>query len=173
MLLLGRVTVRAALAIVAGALEATLPCGCSSTPVVTAAAMNDAGNEGLVSCQNDARVRAYVPGMVAEGVAGALRFRLLDSAPTPPGKGNNKLTFEVLTVAGASATVTLKTNLKMPDHGHPTPVLPTVTYDAGRYTLTPVFMFMPGVWRLDLSAYEGDDAGPPVDTAALFFCVEG
>jgi hypothetical protein len=120
-------------------------------------------------------VRGYAPGMSVMGSQATLTFRLLESEPAPPGKGHNVMSFEVVSEDGsAPPSILLKASLKMPDHGHPTPEQPIVHEDGGRYTIDPVYMFMPGVWRLDLTALAADgDAGAAIDGAALFFCIEG
>ena len=67
-------------------------------------------------------------------------------------------------------------SLTMPDHGHGTPVTPVISFDAatGEYTVTPLYLFMAGVWRIQFEAYADEaDGAVPLDRARLFFCIEG
>lgn len=131
--------------------------------------------DGSVSCTNDARLDAYTEGLEKQGINGALSFRLEKSEPGPPAKGNNTLTVSITSLDG-EAPGALGVTLKMPDHGHESPTVPTVTFDAesSSYTLSPVNLFMAGVWQITLSAY-GDTAlrSVPIDSASFFFCIEG
>jgi hypothetical protein len=56
----------------------------------------------------------------------------------------------------------------MPDHGHGTAVNASVTAQGGGdYTVTPLYFFMPGVWRIRFTS-----AGSS-DTADFWFCIPG
>jgi hypothetical protein len=63
----------------------------------------------------------------------------------------------------------------MPEHGHSSPKTPTITFDSatGTFTVTPAFLFMPGVWRLEFDSYTDVDAQTPVDSSVFLFCVGG
>jgi YtkA-like len=146
--------------------------GCGGSGEETPAA--DAS--GSVSCSADPRLDAYSGELDKAGELGVLSFRFFDLDPAPPAKGLN--TFHV-EVTGAGADVTpgqLRVDLRMPDHGHGTSVEPIVGADAapGTYTVRQLFLFMPGVWRLEFEALATPDAGAAMlDSVALHFCVEG
>ncbi len=139
-------------------------------------------DDETVSCRFDPRVDNYVPNLDRMGDLGLLSFRLLDSDPAPPAKGNNTFHVQIRDAQGAPASAQLGIDLKMPDHGHGTPVKPQITLDpaSASFTVTPVYLFMGGVWRVELQAYA--DGAPsaasasnavPLDRAGFFFCVEG
>lgn len=131
--------------------------------------------EGTVSCERDPRVDAYQD-LAKTGDLGVLTFRLAHAQPSPPAKGNNTFLLEITDASGAPVDGALKVDLKMPDHGHGTSVKPNVSYDpaTSEWTVDPLYLFMPGVWRIQLEAFEGEAAtGTPLDRTALFFCIEG
>jgi len=132
----------------------------------------DSDLSGGVSCTTDARVEQYTAGMEKAGSDGALSFKLAESAPAPPSKGSNTFTLAVTDANGDPADVELSVDLKMPDHGHGTSVVPKITFDADAqvFKIEPLYLFMAGVWRIDFTATAGDE---PVDSASFFFCIEG
>jgi hypothetical protein len=168
----------AAFGVVSAALASA---GCSSDTAAPAggggssAADSSSGGES-VSCLDDPRIDTYTAQLEKTGAHGVLTFELVSSEPAPPAKGSN--TFEVLVtdVDGMPVSGNLGVELLMPDHGHGTQVPPVVTFDvdSNAYDVSPVYLFMPGVWRIELDYY-GDapvDADP-VDRATFFFCIEG
>jgi hypothetical protein len=134
-----------------------------------------AGLEGEVSCADDSRVDTYTAGLAKVGAGGELTFKLLSSEPAPPAKGGNTFEVSVEDAAGEAATGDLRIELVMPDHGHGTQVTPVVTFDADtqRFTIAPVYLFMAGVWRVDLALYADEAATKPRDRATYYFCIEG
>jgi len=129
---------------------------------------------GEVSCTTDPRVDSYAAGLEKAGRLGVFSFRLDDSAPAPPAKGANTFVLQVVDASGASADVALSVDLKMPDHGHGTSIVPTVSFDpdAQSFTIAPLYLFMPGVWRIDFTA-RGSGTEAASDSAEFFFCIEG
>jgi hypothetical protein len=78
--------------------------------------------------------------------------------------------------AGTAMQVELEVSLRMPDHGHGTSVEPRVTADEapGHYAVSPLYLFMPGVWRIEFEAYAaGAGDAPALDNVTLHFCIEG
>jgi hypothetical protein len=129
-----------------------------------------------VSCVDDPRLDSYSGELDKSGELGLLSFRFFDLEPSPPAKGNNTFHLQVSDAAGASMQCDLRVDSRMPDHGHGTSVEPVITPDPalGSFTIRPLYLFMPGVWRLEFSAF--DDAtgsAPMLDRAVLHFCVEG
>jgi hypothetical protein len=155
-------------------------CSSSSSPGASpgksAADGGSVVDSGQVSCTADPRVDNYVAGLRKTGRAGALSFRLVSSDPAPPAKGSNTFVLQILDDTGARAPVSLSIDLKMPDHGHGTSVVPTVTFDSTTqsFSVTPLYLFMAGVWQIDFQAHAtAFDAGTLVDSASFFFCIEG
>src|SRR5690349_4423549 len=124
-----------------------------------AATGGEGGVEGDVSCVGDSRVDTYTAKLEKPGTRGVLSFELTSSEPAPPAKGSNTFELYVLDADGVPVEGELGIALDMPDHGHGTSVTPVVSFAAasGLYTITPVYLFMPGVWRvaLDFTA-DGD-----------------
>jgi hypothetical protein len=141
---------------------------------------DDRAAEGSVSCAGDPRLDTYAGSLDKGGELGVLTFRFSDFSPAQPSRGNNTFHVQVVDAAGAvmsgdasdPAHVELGVDLFMPDHGHGTSVQPAITFEAGRYTLAPMYLFMPGVWRIEFDARAGD-AGEMLDRVTLHFCVEG
>ncbi|HTV24615.1 MAG TPA: hypothetical protein VMG12_38250 [Polyangiaceae bacterium] len=126
-----------------------------------------------VSCTDDPRLDAYAGELDKAGELGVLSFRFFDLDPTPPAKGLN--TFHVQ-VTGDVMPNGLDVDLRMPDHGHGTSIVPIISSDAtpGMYTVRQLFLFMPGVWRLEFEALDAaDDDASMLDNVVLHFCVEG
>ena len=139
-----------------------------------------AAPEGSVSCTNDPRLDAYAGSLDKGGELGSLTFRFSDFSPAQPARGNNTFHVQLMDASGAAlsgdaadpAHVDLGVELFMPDHGHGTSVEPAVTFEGGRYTLAPLYLFMPGVWRVELDAAAGE-TDETLDRVLLHFCVEG
>src|SRR5688572_8513554 len=128
-----------------------------------------------VSCTADPRLDVYAGELAKPGELGVLSFRFSELDPAPPARGNNTFHVQVNDTTGAALPVALEVDLRMPDHGHGTSVEPRVTDEApGRYAVSPLYLFMPGVWRIEFSAFDGDAASSPeLDRVALHFCIEG
>lgn len=132
--------------------------------------------EGEVSCIGDPRVDTYTTNMDKPGELGVLSFRFSDVEPAPPAKGSNTFHVRITDADATAMTGDLRVSLTMPDHGHGTPVTPVISFDeaTGEYTVTPLYLFMAGVWRIQFEAYAGAAAGAvPLDRTRLFFCIEG
>lgn len=133
-----------------------------------------------VSCTSDPRLDAYAGGLEKTGELGNLTFRFSDFNPAQPSRGNNTFHVELLDASGVAlggalgdpGQVAVGVDLFMPDHGHGTSVEPVVTFEAGRYTLAPLYLFMPGVWRVELDA-QAAETNTALDRVTLHFCVEG
>lgn len=132
--------------------------------------------EGKVTCTEDPGLDTYTPDMVKTGELGLLSFRFPDIDPVPPAKGSNTFHVQVIGADQAPVTGELRVSLFMPEHGHGTPVKPVVSFDADtqQYTVTPLYFFMVGLWRIQFEAYaDASDGAVPLDRTRLFFCVEG
>jgi hypothetical protein len=71
----------------------------------------------------------------------------------------------------------------MPEHGHSSPKTPVITFDAttSTFTLTPMDLFMVGLWRITLTftpaaesigAAGASEAAAAGDSVELHFCVD-
>ena len=129
----------------------------------------DAGD--LITCQNDPRVMNYTPGLSVTSTSGTRKYVLLSSDPAPPARGTDTWGLKITDAAGANQPgLSVGVLPFMPDHGHGSSVNAAVTAKAdGTYTVTPLYFFMPGVWRISFSV-------PPnqmSDVGNFYFCVPG
>jgi len=156
------------------ALAATLGPGCASDGSAGGGDANVGGEGGAseVSCVDDPRVDTYTAKLERAGERGKALFELTSSEPAPPAKGSNVFVVTVRDSDGAALSGDLTIDLYMPDHGHGTSVTPRISGDDGGnvFTIEPVYLFMPGVWRVRLGL-EAD--GSVIDQAELYFCIEG
>ncbi len=80
---------------------------------------------------------------------------------------------QVLDGKGAPVNgATIVTSGFMPDHNHGTSTIPQVTAKGqdGTYEITPMILFMPGVWKI---TFKVTAAGGVADSAEVTFCVDG
>ena len=183
---IGRPAATLSLAVAAAGLVA-----CSAA----APAAGDAGASGTITCVPESgpyQVDTYSADMKRTGENGILSFELVRSDPAPPALGNNTFVVKISRADGSPFTGDLyidpRSGVFMPLHGHGASVLPVVTFDpaSGTSTLTPMDLFMPGLWRITLQGDEaaasseagiaGDGgmqvAQSAVDIGVFYFCVE-
>jgi hypothetical protein len=177
------------LAVSAGLLLATAAAGCGSsggagvTPnpdsgPPTTAGPSDAGDDlydpdadVFIPCTDDPRADHYAAGMQKTGPKG-INVTLMTSDPGPPIKGTNIWTV-LVTDAGKvpQSGATFKVLPFMPDHGHPSPAKPVVSAltDAGQYKVTPLYLFMAGLWEVTLDV---TTAAGTQDAVVFRFCIQ-
>jgi YtkA-like protein len=113
-------------------------------------------------------------GLHHNGINGAVDFAMVSAMPAPPARDDNTWVIQLSSMTsgvvgspidGASMTATPF----MPAHQHGTPkqVIITPTGTTGQYQLTPVNMWMPGVWETTISV----TSGAPADSAVFKFCI--
>ena len=127
-----------------------------------------------LACLTSGRGDTYVAGLEHAGKAGLLDFKLMSANPAPPGFNNNTWVVQVNSMAagvvgnpvdGATFTVTPF----MPDHQHGTAIKAKVTpMSGGQYQLSPINMWMPGLWETTISA----SAGGVSDSVVYKFCIQ-
>jgi hypothetical protein len=126
------------------------------------------GDDGTsYNCAAETRSEEYFAGISKVGANG-VQFKILDALPAPPARGDNVWTLE-LTKAGAPINgAAMVVTPFMPDHQHgaATDVTIEPMPTAGQYKLTPVNMWMPGMWETTIQV-EGQDA----DKAVFKFCI--
>jgi hypothetical protein len=130
---------------------------------------DDGDGNDEVNCATETRDDEFVAGMAKPGDVWS--FRLMDSAPAPPHKGDNDWSVRVEGDGGAGIEeLTLTVTPFMPDDGHGTPIEPAISDEGGGdYSATPVNMWMPGLWQVTVEATDGEET----DAAVFAFCVQG
>jgi hypothetical protein len=145
----------------------------SSSTATSVSSATSTGTQSAGSCAQDPRVVAYAAGVVATATDGALSVHFMAADPAPPAKGNNTWTVRVLDGKGDPVNgAAIVTKAFMPDHGHGSSIKPQATGkgDDGTYEITPVNLFMPGVWQITFTV---TPAGGKAESAIVNFCVEG
>jgi hypothetical protein len=122
-------------------------------------------------CEAETRDEDFFAGMSKTGANGT-EVILIDSLPSPPGRGDSTFTIELRDenndlIEGASLGLVPF----MPDHNHGTPIDAEITPiegSPGRYKAQPVNLWMPGVWEITM------EVTAPVEDEVLFtFCISG
>ncbi len=126
---------------------------------------------GGTACDRDTRKDVYAAGMAKTGAG--VTVKILDAQPSPPSKGKNTLTLQVLDAGGKPVDgATLSIVPTMPDHGHGTSVVPVVTPLGadGKYTASDVYLAMAGLWEVKITVQVPGGATSDVTFA---FCLDG
>ena len=142
--------------------------------VVTAACSGGTDNTDdttSYNCADEDRADEFVVGLEKNGLSGKLVFKLLEATPAPPSRGNNAWILQV-TSQGTAAPVTGATMVVtpfMPDHQHGSPIVVGIEPmpEAGNYKLSPVNLWMPGLWETKITAQNGQET----DAAVFSFCL--
>lgn len=137
-------------------------------------------DEGL-ACVAAGRGDNYVMGLERAGKNGALDFKLMSAVPAPPARPDasrpdntwviqiNAMNAGVVgaPVTGASIVVTPF----MPDHQHGTAIKTQVEAmpDAGQYKLSPINLWMPGLWETTITV---SGSGGASDSVVFKFCIQ-
>lgn len=131
--------------------------------------MNDAAM-GMAAnpCADDPRAQTYKPGIEQDGSMGQMHFTLLKSDPTPMIKGTNTWQLGLTDTSGNPVTnADITITPYMPDHGHGTSIIAKATAKDGGYELTPLYLFMGGIWEVTIAAKTDT-----LDDSAVFtFCI--
>jgi len=143
--------------------------------LVAACGSDDTGDPE-VDCSMVTGTDTFVVGLDKPGVGGTLDFQLMSAEPAPPARDDNTWIVQLNTmtsgVVGAPIDgATFAVTPFMPEHQHGSPIRVEITPvpgQAGQYTLSPVNMWMPGVWETTIMA----DSGTTTDKAVFRFCIE-
>ncbi len=129
-----------------------------------------AGGSNVVGCATDTRGMTYAANMELASKEGRLKLVLVSSDPAPPTKGNNNWVLKVTDAAGAPVSgATLDVKPFMPDHGHGTSIVPTITAAGDAFKIDNVNLFMAGLWQVTITV----SAGSSSDFAVFAFCIPG
>ena len=136
-----------------------------------------------LGCDKQPGVDSYTAGMKKAGAAGLYGFQLVSSTPAPPALDNNQFVVQVTQADGSPVNGQLSVALVMPQHGHPSPDPPVISFDSSSkaFTLDPMNLFMVGLWQLTFSfTPDSGDAGAAGaegvssagDSAVFEFCID-
>lgn len=130
------------------------------------------GTDEAVDCTKVSGADEFVVGLAKDGNSGALDFAMMSADPAPPARGDNTWIVSIndmngAPLEGASLTVTPF----MPAHQHGTPISVKIMPAGapGQYELSPVNLWMPGVWETTIRATSM--AGTQSDSALYTFCI--
>jgi hypothetical protein len=116
----------------------------------------------------------YAPGIKKPGAAGRFDFTLVSSTPAPPALGDNLFVVQVSDPDGNAMSGELSVTLDMPEHGHPSPTQPDISFDAESeaFFLEPMDLFMVGLWRITFN-FDGLVEGVSrTDSVVFEFCID-
>jgi hypothetical protein len=121
-------------------------------------------------CAAETRDDDFAIGLTKSG--SLVRGTFVSGDPAPPIKGDNTWVLDFTDLDGAPLVGSTITALPMmPDHGHGTPINAEVLAldEPGRYEITPVNLFMTGLWQ---TTFDVTLAGGEQDSLMFAFCVE-
>lgn len=142
--------------------------------VVAACGGGDGGDDDLdepVNCDEVLDDDDFVIGLEKPGAAGVFTFALVSGEPAPPVRGDNTWVVHVTASPDGAAVdgATLQVTPFMPAHGHGAgkAVRIEATGTVGDYEVTPVNLWMPGVWETTVKATSGASS----DQVVFRFCI--
>lgn len=128
----------------------------------------------IIDCSTIQGTDTFAVPLKHQGVGGSLEFEMLSADPAPPARNNNTWVVQVNSMASGVVGnpidgATLKVTPFMPAHQHGTPVEVQITPTGmtGQYQLSPVNLWMPGVWETTIQA----TSGSVTDSAVYKFCI--
>lgn len=128
----------------------------------------------VVDCSTVQGVDTFQIPLKHQGINGTLEFQMMSADPPMPSRGDNTWVVQINSMAsgvvgnpvdGASFNVT--PFMPAHQHGTPVPVQITPAGTPGQYTLTPVNLWMPGVWETTIAV----TSGSTMDSAVYKFCI--
>ncbi len=109
-------------------------------------------------------------GLEKAGANGAIDFKLMSIDPAPAVRGNNTWVVQIDSMPSGSPVdgASVSATPFMPAHQHGSPITPAVTPtgNPGEYSISPINLWMPGVWQTTLTVTSGT-----ADRAVYSFCV--
>ncbi len=142
--------------------------------LAAAAACSDehGDDDTTYNCDTDDRDEPFVAGNTRTG-AGGVTFTIVSATPALPIRGDNTWVVDVSRGGAPLTDVTPKLVPFMIDHMHGAGKTPVWTPDGtvpGRYTVSEIYLWMPGLWRL---TFEATPTGGQRDTVEFLFCLTG
>ena len=142
---------------------------------VLAACGGDDGDTTDVDCTKVTGADTFVVGLEKQGAETSMDFKLMSATPAPPARGDNTWVVQINTMASGVVGAPidgamLQVTPFMPAHQHGSPIMVQITpgTTAGEYNLSPVNLWMPGVWETTIRA----TSSSTTDSAVYRFCIE-
>jgi hypothetical protein len=158
-------------AVITYAALASTVAACSSGSSSGSTSSSNAGDDAaVIGCGGDKRAESYASGMGQMGKGSAFRFVLMDAVPAPETTGTEVWTLKVTDAGGSPVTDATFPVMRpwMPLHGHGTATVTVTNNHDGTYTLDPMYLYMLGLWEIDMTA----ESGGKSDSTSFFFCLE-
>lgn len=133
---------------------------------------NSSGDDQeMVNCAAEPRADTFTMDMVKHGSNGMIDFTLHTAQPAPPAQGNNTWEVQLSSAGAPMAGATIAVKPYMPDHMHAAELKAAVTDEGdGMYKLTPVNLWMPGLWQTTLDVTPAG-AAVKADSVVFSFCI--
>lgn len=112
---------------------------------------------------------AYRAGLEKAGAEGLATVRLVDALPAPPDRGDNRWVLEIEAGGAMMTGCAVAVVPDMPLHGHGTEPVTVRELGEGRYQVSEMSLFMPGLWVIPIAVTCGEMS----DTATFEFWIEG
>jgi hypothetical protein len=126
------------------------------------------GGAGGTSAACGGRGETFSAGMRKTGEEDTFDFVLLSADPAPPQLFDNVWRVRVEDAGSPVEKAELSVKTWMPDHEHGSPKQTGIKeLSPGEYELSPVNLFMPGYWEIEVHA----SLTPKVDSVKFSFCV--
>ena len=132
------------------------------------------GDVEPVICATETRDDEFVVGLAKMGAGSALEFKLMSANPAPPARDDNTWELQLSSVTGGTiggpvTGASLQVTPFMPDHQHGSgkTVVVEPMAEAGHYELTPINLWMPGLWETTISASSASGS----DSVVFRFCI--
>jgi hypothetical protein len=129
------------------------------------------GDDTSYNCAEETRDDDFVAGIEKAGNMSAMKFALMTADPAPPARGDNTWDLRLTDTGGtAIAGAQLLVTPFMPDHQHGSPLAVKVEAQTtpGHYKLSPVNMWMPGLWEITI---EAQTTTASTDKTVFRFCI--
>ena len=128
-----------------------------------------------VDCSKVTNADTFVVGLEKLGASGAMDFKLMSATPSPPARGDNTWVVQINSMAsgvvGAPVDgAMLQVTPFMPAHQHGSQIKAVITpgTTAGEYNISPVNLWMTGVWETPIRATDSTTS----DSAVYRFCID-
>jgi hypothetical protein len=139
---------------------------------VAACANDPPDDDDIIDCALVTDDDDFVIGLEKQGASGLITVTLMSGDPAPPIRGDNTWVVSITSNATPMAGAFVDVVPFMPAHGHGSGKTVEVTEmpEDGQYELSPVNLWMPGVWETKIVVTPEGELDP-LDQVVLRFCI--